>query len=108
MSFPEQSGIATIVPDYQELPVDQTTGPTATVPWHLLRVDHQENRIYLSASSAGCSTPEKVRLTESPATIAITVTGTGGSGPCTMQSLTLVGFVHVVSIGDRQITGNSS
>jgi len=108
MRFPDQSGIATIVPDYQELPVDQNTGPAATVPWHLIRVDHQENRIYLSASSAGCSTPEKVRLTESTATIAITVAGTGGSGPCTMQSQTLVGYVQVGSIGERQITGNSS
>lgn len=110
MSFPAQPGLATIVPvpDYQELPVDKTTGPAATVPWHLIRVDRQENRIYLSASSVGCSTPEKVRLTESPATITITMTGTSTSGPCTMESRTLVGYVHVDKIGDRQITGNSS
>ena len=107
-SFPEQPGIATIIPDYQELAVDQTTGPAATVPWHLIRVDHQENRIYLSASSAGCSTPEKVRLTESTASVTITVTGTSTSGPCTMQHVTLVGYVHLGSIGGRQITGNSS
>lgn len=108
MSYPTQSGIATITPDYRELAVDHATGPAATVPWHLVRVDHQENRIYLSASSAGCTTPEKVRLTESDSSITITVTGPSTSEPCTAQHLTLLGYVQIGSIGDRQVTGNSS
>jgi hypothetical protein len=107
-TYPIQSGIATITPDFNELAVDHSTGPAATVPWHLIRVDHQENRIYLSASSAGCTTPEKVRLTESDSSITITVTGPSTGEPCTAQHLTLLGYVQVGSIGDRQVTGNSS
>jgi hypothetical protein len=107
-SYPTQSGIATITLDYKELAVDHATGPAPTVPWHLIRVDHQENRIYLSASSAGCTTPEKVRLTESTSSITITVTAQAPGEPCTAQHLTLVGYVQIGSIGDRQVTGNSS
>lgn len=79
------TGTATLAPQYNELTIDRTSGPAPTVPWQLIRVDHQENRIYLSASTTGCTAPEKVRVTESVSSIRITVTGTSGSEPCTMQ-----------------------
>lgn len=100
-------GISTIALDFRELPLDQTTQPAATVPWHLIRVDLKENRVYLSASSVGCSTPVKVRLSESGSQIEISVTGTRAGEPCTMQHLTLFGYVQIGSIGRRQVTGNS-
>lgn len=106
--LPPQPGISTITPEFTELRLDQTAQPAETVPWHLIRVDLNENRIYLSASSVGCTTPEKVRLSESASEIRISVTGPSASGPCTAQSITLVGYVQIGSIGERHVTGNSS
>ena len=103
-----QPGVSTIAPEFRELPLDQTTSPTETVPWHLIRVDLKENRVYLSASSVDCTTPKKVRLTESASEIQISVTGQRASEPCTMQHVTLVGYVQIGSIGQRQVSGNSS
>ena len=100
--------IETITPHYAELTIDRTTDPAPTVPWQLIKVDPQENRIYLSASSSGCSHPRKVRVTETAASIEITVTGTGGGEPCSMQYETLTGYIQLGSIGDRQVTGNTS
>jgi hypothetical protein len=105
---PPQTGVSTIKPEYRELPVEASTEPGETVPWHLIKVDLQENRIYLSASSKGCITPNKVRLTETDTSIEITVTGLNGREPCTMQHVTLLGYVHVDSIGQRQIRGNAN
>jgi hypothetical protein len=102
-----QPGISTITPNFTELPVDQTTEPAETVPWHLIRVDLKENRVYLSSSSVDCTTPEKVRLTESAAEIKISVTGRRAGEPCTAQLVTLVGYVQIRSIGERQVAGNS-
>ena len=62
-----------------------------TVPWQLVTVDRQENGVHLSASSSGCRHPRGVRVTESDSSIRITVTGTGGSEPCGMQHVTLIG-----------------
>lgn len=77
------------------------------MPWQLIRVDREENRIYLSASTSGCSKPETVRVTESTSSIQLTVTGTGGSEPCSMQYVTLIGYVQLSSIGGREVTGNA-
>jgi hypothetical protein len=99
--------IETITPQYAQLTIDRTTDPAPTVPWQLIKVDPQENRIYLSASSSGCSHPRKVRVTETAASIQITVTGAGGGDPCSMQYETLMGYVQLGSIGDRQVTGNA-
>ncbi|WP_258802367.1 hypothetical protein [Pseudarthrobacter sp. NS4] len=79
-----------------------------TVPWQLVRVDRQENRVYLSASTTGCSHPKGVRATESGSSIHITVTGTGESEPCSMRHVTLIGYVQLGTIGDRKITGYTS
>jgi hypothetical protein len=102
------TGMATITPQYNRISIDRTRDPAPTVPWQLVRVDRQENRIYLSASSSGCSHPNKVRVTETAASIQVTVTGTGGGDPCSMQYVTLIGYVQLSSIGDRTITGNAS
>ncbi|MFF2243725.1 hypothetical protein ACFVTM_06040 [Arthrobacter sp. NPDC058130] len=51
--------------------------------------------------------PEKVRLAESFTEITITVTGSGGSGPCTARSISMVGYVQIGSIGERRVTGDS-
>ena len=88
--------------------MDQTTQPAETVPWHLIRVDLKDNRVYLSASSVDCTTPENVRLTESASEIKISVTGRRASESCTMKHVTLVVYVQIGSIGQRQVTGNSS
>ncbi|MCX6497837.1 MAG: hypothetical protein NTU93_03420 [Arthrobacter sp.] len=106
--LPPQPGISTITPPFTELPLDRTTEPAVTLPWHLIRVDLKENRVYLSSSSEGCTTPEKVRLTESASEIKISVTGPRGGEPCTARSLTLVGYVQIGSIGERRVTGNAS
>lgn len=102
------SPIETVSPQYGELQVDRSTDPVPTVPWQLVRVDRQENRVYLTASSSGCSQPRGVRVTESDSSIRITVTGTGGSEPCSMQYVTLIGYVQLNSLGDRQVIGNTS
>jgi hypothetical protein len=100
--------IETVSPQYGELAVDRSTVPVPTVPWQLVRVDRQENGIYLSASTNGCSHPKGVRVTESGSSIHITVTGTGDSEPCSMQYVTLIGYVQLDSLGDREVTGYTS
>lgn len=100
--------IGTVSPQYGELPIDRRTDSVPTVPWQLIRVDRQENRIYLSASTTGCSHPNTVRVTETASSIQITVTGTGGGDPCSMQYVTLIGYVQLSSIGDREVIGNAS
>ncbi len=96
--------IATITPQYTELPVDRSTDPAETVPWQPIEVDRQENKVYLSACTTECRNPDTVRVSESASEIRITVTSRGKE-PCTMQYLTLIGYVQFDAIGDRQITG---
>jgi hypothetical protein len=100
--------IETITPQYSELTIDRRTDPAPTVPWQLIKVDPQENRIYLVASSSGCSHPNTVRVTETASSIQITVTGTGNGNPCSMQYVTLIGYVQLSSIGEREVIGNAS
>lgn len=103
-----QPGISAITPEFRELQLNRSAEPAETLPWHLIRLDLNENRVYLSASSVMCTTPEKVRLIETASEIKISVTGTRRSEPCTAQSITLVGYVQLGSIGGRQVTGDSS
>jgi hypothetical protein len=102
-----QPGITTITPNFAELPLDQSTQAAETVPWHLIRVDLKENRVYLAASSFDCTIPEKVRLTESASQIKISVTGRRTGQPCSANQVTLLGYVQIGSIGQRQVTGSS-
>jgi hypothetical protein len=100
--------VETITPPYSELAIDRTTGPAPTVPWQLMKVDPQENRIYLSASTSGCSHPKTVRVSETPTTVQVTVTGIGDTEPCSMKYITLIGYIQFDSMGDRQVIGNAS
>jgi hypothetical protein len=100
--------VETITPQYSELTIDRTSGPAPTVPWQLMKVDRHENRIHLSASTSGCSHPKTVRVTETPSTVQVTVTGTGDTEPCSMQYITLIGYIQLDLIGDRQVIGNAS
>lgn len=102
------SPIETISPQYGELQVDRSTDPAPTVPWQLVRVDRQENRVYLTASNVGCHHPKRVKVTETASSVHIKVTGTGGGDPCSMQHVTLIGYVQLDSLGDRQITGDTN
>lgn len=97
--------IETITPQYSELPVDRSIDPADTVPWQLIEVDRQENGVYLSASTTECRTPDKVRVSESASEIRITVTASSGKEPCTMQYVTLIGYVQLDAIGDRPVIG---
>jgi hypothetical protein len=106
--FSAPPGVTRIPTDFRELPLDHATEQAATVPWHLIRVDRQENRVYLSASSVDCTIPGKVRLAESATEVSIIVAGTSTSGPCTAQSVSIMGYVQIGSIGGRRVTGNSS
>jgi len=68
-----------ITPTYNELVIDTSTsndGPT--LPWSLVRVDRDLNRIYLTASNSDCVFPKKVRLEETSTSITLTVVGVGG------------------------------
>jgi len=86
---------------------DLNDGPT--VPWSLVRVDRDLNRIYLAASSSGCVTPTKVRIGETSTSITLTVVGVGGTEPCTREKTTMIGYVTSKSpLGNRTILGNTS
>src|SRR5450830_1603957 len=72
-------GVQEITPTYNELVIDTSTsndGPT--LPWSLVRVDRDLNRIYLTASNSDCVFPKKVRLEETSTSITLTVVGVGG------------------------------
>jgi hypothetical protein len=61
-----------------------------TVPWTLVRIDNEKNRICLSAGSVGFLVPSVVHLQETPTEIVIGVTGPPSGSPCTAQKVTLV------------------
>lgn len=84
------------IDDDSALPVVAGDTGAPTVAWRLIRVDAQDDRVYLAAAEGpGCVIPWKVRLTSSPQTIGITVVGMAERPPCTAQKLTLVGYVAV-------------
>lgn len=100
--------VETITLQYNEITIDRTSGPAPTVPWQLVKLDRDENRIYLSASTSGCSQPKTVRVSETPESVQVSVTGTGDAGPCSMQYTTLIGYIQLDSIGGREVMGNVS
>jgi hypothetical protein len=87
------------------LTVDTSSSNAApTLPWSLVRVDRSNNRIYLSSTSVMCTVPTKVHLSESSASITISVIGDSSAAPCTAQNLTMIGYVVTQTpIGDRTI-----
>jgi hypothetical protein len=89
--------------------VTSTSAQGKALPWKLIKVDHSDNRIYLSAAQVGCSIPKNVRLVETDSTITLTVIGSDSNGatPCTQQNRTMIGYVTPHSaIGARTVTGN--
>jgi hypothetical protein len=90
-------------------PLDTSTsnaGPT--LPWSLVKVDRDLNRIYLTASNSNCVFPKKVRIKETSTSITLTVVGVGGKEPCTAQKVTRFGYVTPKSpIGNRNIRGDT-
>jgi hypothetical protein len=86
-----------------------TSSDGPTLPWSLVKVDRDLKRIYLAASSSGCVTPTKVRIQERSPSITLTVVGVGGTGPCTLEKKTMIGYVQPKSpIGNRTILGDTT
>lgn len=104
-------GAGQITPTYNELVIDTSAsndGPT--LPWSLVKVDRDLNRVYLTASNSDCVFPTKVRVEETTTSITLTVVGVGvgGKTPCTAQAVTMFGYVTPVSpLGDRTIQGQT-
>lgn len=57
---------------------------------------------------AAAASPRQSGCPETPSIVRVTVTGTGDTNPCSMQYMTLIGYIQLDSIGDREITGNGS
>lgn len=108
-TFTQEPGLQEITPTYGELVIDISTssdGPTP--PWSLVKVDRDLNRIYLAASSSDCVTPTKVRIEQRSTSITLSVVGVGGTGPCTLEKKTMIGYVQPKSpIGNRTILGDT-
>lgn len=101
-----------ITPLANRLPTDSSPATGETVPWTLVRVDNEKDRIYLSAGQVSCAVPSVVHLQETPTEIIIAVTGPPSSAssyiPCTAQKVTLVGYVQLNDpVGGRRIVGNT-
>ena len=98
-----------ITPTYKELVIDTSTsndGPT--LPWALVRVDRDLNRIYLTASNSDYVFPTRARIEETSTSITLTVVGVGGKGACTAQKVTMFGYVtSKIPIGNRSIQGDT-
>jgi hypothetical protein len=63
------------------------------VPWKLIEIDKQQNRIYLSATGADCVVPTSVQVQESSTTIILAVRGVEQQEPCTAESRSLIGYI---------------
>ena len=104
--------IHAITPLANRLPTDSSAATGETVPWTLVRVDDEKNRIYLSAGQVSCAAPSVVHLQETPTEIIIAVAGLPSSAPsdspCTAQKVSLVGYVQLNGpVGGRRIVGNT-
>jgi hypothetical protein len=105
--------IHAITPFSNRLPTDSSPGTGETVPWTLVRIDNETNRIYLSTGQVSCTVPSVVHLQETPTEIVITVTGAPSSAsfdsPCTAQKVSLVGYVQLSGpVGDRRLVGDTA
>jgi len=86
--IPDPTGVA--------LPIVAGSAKSGTsLPWSLIRVDHADNRIYLSVSGPGnlCTTPTGVQVDETAQTVTIRAVGRSTDGPCTAQKITIIGYV---------------
>lgn len=101
--------IHAITPLSNRLPTDSSQATGERVPWTLVRIDNERNRIYLSAGSVGCLVPHVVHLQETPTEIVIGVTVPSSGSPCTAQKVTLVGYVQLNGpVDGRRIVGNTA
>lgn len=78
------------------------------LPWHLIRIDTSQNRVYLSASTSHCTTPAFAVVTENADRVAISVFGPGPAGGpttvCFASNTTLAGYVDVPGgLGGRNV-----
>lgn len=100
-------------PHSNRLPTDSSPATGETVPWTLVRIDNETNRIYLSTGQVSCAVPSVVHLQETPTEIVIAVTGAPSlasfASPCTAQKVSLVGYVQLSGpVGDRRIVGDTA
>lgn len=101
--------IHAITPLANRLPIDSSAATGETVPWALVRIDNEKNRIYLSAGQVSCAVPSVVHLRETPTEIILAVIGPPSGSPCTAQKMSLVGYVQLNDpIGGRRIVGNTA
>lgn len=103
--------ITAVTPSANQLPVALSPATGETIPWKLVKVDEEKNRIYLSAGQVGCAVPSVVHLQEKPSEIVIAVSGapSSASGPCTAQKVSLVGYVQLSGpVAGRRIVGNAA
>lgn len=101
--------IHAITPFANRLSTDSSAATGETVPWTLVRIDNEKNRIYLSAGQVSCAVPSVLHLQETPTEIILAVTGQPSGSPCTAQKVSLVGYVQLNDpIGGRRIVGNTA
>ncbi|MCZ2401884.1 hypothetical protein IV498_01470 [Paenarthrobacter sp. Z7-10] len=77
-----------------------------SLPWRLLHVDPDTNRIYLSSTIRACNEPVRFRFEEEPDTIVITVAGTAipAGGLCPQHVTVRTGYLQLPgSLGGRDI-----
>lgn len=80
-------------------PVD---GPRLS--WDLVRVDPEQDRVYLTVSKQGCTIPQEVEFSETATTVTLAVVGVELSEPCTADARALTGYVQLpTALGDRQV-----
>ena len=80
-----------------------TSGPY--LPWNLVRVDRQLNRIYLTVSDGpGCTIPQRLAVSETATAVTLTVVGATLTEPCTAEARVTTGYVQLpTALGDRQV-----
>lgn len=101
--------IHAITPFSNLLPTDSSPASGETIPWTLVRIDNEKNRIYLSAGQVSCTVPSVVHLQETPTAIILAVTGPPSGSPCTARKVALVGYVQLNGpVGGRRIVGNTA
>lgn len=93
-----------------------TAGPIPTVgavppgweavPGAVQRIDRSASKIFLTATPTDCVLPTKVSVIPSTTEIKITAIGRSPAktGPCTLQKITLVGYIYLPpGADDRKI-----
>lgn len=78
-----RQSITAITRNANQLPVENSPATGETVPWKLVKVDEEKDRMYLTAGQVGCAVPSVVHLQETSSEIVIAVSGTPATSPCT-------------------------